>query len=73
VIINEFMGEVVPLLFEPQERQKMIITSLVEWGIGGYLVILLILSVPLALIIYPIIAARRKGRSLSDESINQLQ
>jgi hypothetical protein len=65
-LISEFMSEVVPLLFETPEKPKMVITSLVESGVGGYLVILLILSVPLALIVYPIIITKRKGRRVPD-------
>ena len=53
------MGEVIPLMFMPREQEKMLITYLVEWGISGYLVILLLFSVPLAIIIYPKIMARR--------------
>lgn len=62
-IAKEFMGEVIPLIFEPPEETRMVITSLVEWGIGGYFIILLIFSIPLAMIVYPVVVARRSGRS----------
>jgi hypothetical protein len=60
---KELMAEVIPLLFQPHEEGKMFITHLVESGIGGYFVILLLFSIPLAIIICPKVLARRGSRS----------
>lgn len=49
---RELMGEVVPLMFEPVEEPQMSITSLAESGAGGYLVIVLAFTIPLAMIAY---------------------
>ena len=58
---KEFMGAVIPLMFKPAEEGKMAITRLVEWGIGGNFVILLLFSIPLAIIIIPKVWARRSS------------
>ncbi len=60
---KELIGETIPLMFEPHKQGKMFITYLAEWGIGGYFVILLLFSIPLAIIIYPKIVARRDNSS----------
>ncbi len=54
---KDFMGEVVPLMFEPVEEPQMAITSLAESGAGGYLVIVLAFTIPLAMIVYALCAA----------------
>ena len=59
---EELMASVIPLLFQPHEKGEMFITYLVDWGIGGYFVILLLFGIPLSIIIYPKVLARRRGR-----------
>lgn len=54
---KELMGEVVPLMFEPVEEPQMSITSLAESGAGGYLVIVLAFTIPLAMIVYALCIA----------------
>ena len=61
--VKELMGEAIPLLFELRQAGKMFITNIAEWGIGGYFVILLLLSIPLAMIVYPLVIARIRRRS----------
>lgn len=57
--------EAVPVLFDPDEEEEWnpIIAELAGWGIGGYLIIVAALSVPLAVIIYPRMKYRRKRDS----------
>ncbi len=63
----EFMGDVIPLLFEPEQQgQKMFITYLVEMGIGGYFIIIALFSLPAGILLFPI-AAKRKNRNLSSQ------
>lgn len=63
---SALMGEVVPLMFEPHQEGEMFIVYLADWGAGGCLLIAGLLAIPLALIVYPLAAARRgaagKGR-----------
>ena len=59
---EELMAEVIPLLFQPHEKGKMFITYLLDWGIGGYFIILLLFCIPLTIIIYPKVLARRRAR-----------
>ena len=49
---KDFIGQVVPLMFEPAEEPRMLITSLVKVGAWGYLVIALAFAIPLAMIVY---------------------
>lgn len=63
IAAKELMGEAIPLMFEPHEKGKMFITYLAEWGIGGYFVILLLFSIPIAIITYPKVVARRNSSS----------
>ncbi len=63
IAAKELMGEVIPLIFEPHEKGKMVITYLAEWGIGGYVIILLLFSIPIAIIAYPKVVARRNSSS----------
>jgi len=63
IAAKEFMGEAIPLMFEPHKNEKMLIAYLAEWGIGGYFVILLLFSIPIAIITYPKVVARRNSSS----------
>jgi len=56
---KELMAEVIPLMYKPHQQGKMFITYLIEWGIGGYFVILLLFCIPLAIIVCPKVIARR--------------
>ncbi|MFC1937641.1 exosortase-associated EpsI family protein [Chloroflexota bacterium] len=65
---REFMGETIPLLFAPaQTRQKeTLVTHLLGWGPGGYVVIFLLFSIPIAISIYSRLAARRDHTKTQD-------
>lgn len=57
---KELMGEVVPRLFQPRPPGRMLISILADWSVAGYIIILLLFSVPLGLIIYSRFAARNR-------------
>ncbi len=58
-----FMGEVIPLLFEPkEEEEKMFLTYILDMGIGGYFIVVLIFSIPIVLMLAPIVLARKKEK-----------
>ena len=67
---KELMSETVPLLFEPirSEGEKMIFMRIAELGPGGYFIIFLLFSIPLAIIIYPRIVAKRKKASGTEQT-----
>ncbi len=61
-----FMGEVIPILFEPEDQeQKLFITYLSDMGIGGYFIICLLLAVPMGIISSQIFVHKSKGRVVS--------
>jgi len=67
---KELMSEIVPLLFEPirSEGEKMILMRIAGSGPGGYFIIFLLFSIPLAIIIYPRIVAKRKKASGTEKT-----
>jgi hypothetical protein len=58
---KDFIASVIPYLFEPSREAewKPLALQLIEMGSGGYLAIALMLFIPLAIIIYPIIRWRQ--------------
>ncbi|MFO8011266.1 MAG: exosortase-associated EpsI family protein [Dehalococcoidia bacterium] len=60
---QEFMGEVIPLLFEPDKsNRKMFISYMLDMGPGGYFLIVFMFAVPLALVALPV---RMKRKAVS--------
>ena len=58
---REFMGEVIPIIFEPEEvDEKMFITRFADMGISGYLIILLLFFIPVGILLYPALIARQR-------------
>ena len=58
---KDFMGEVVPYLFEVRgEEEKIIAVRLAKSGIGGWLIIGVLVSVPIGVIVYPRVKKRLK-------------
>ena len=61
-VIKDFVAQIVPYMFgEEQKEEPMLIAQLAGSGIGGYLLIALLISAPLALVIYPKIKKERKS------------
>ena len=58
---KDFMGEVVPYMFEVREGEEIIAVRLAKSGIGGWLIIGALVSVPVGIIVYPRIKRRNKG------------
>jgi len=50
---EELLLEFIPYMFDPGEREDMIIVRLAKMGFGGVFLILISFSIPLALIFYP--------------------
>lgn len=63
-VMKDFTAQAIPYLFEfrQEEKGQMIAAVLVDYGIGGYFAIALLISVPLAIMIYP----RIRGASGSE-------
>ncbi|MDD5093317.1 MAG: exosortase-associated EpsI family protein [Dehalococcoidia bacterium] len=52
---KEFLSQAIPLMFASAQKEDWnpVIADLADWGVGGYIIIVLLLSIPLALIIFP--------------------
>ncbi len=61
-LTKEFMGEVVPYMFEVREEEEIIAVQLAKSGIGGWLIIGVLVSVPIVIIVYPRIRKRNEMR-----------
>ena len=63
---RDFIDQSIPYIFEPAEEKEWnpIVLELVDWGIGGYFVIFILLCIPAAIIIYP----RTKWGAQKDKS-----
>ena len=64
-IINstkEFMGEAFPYMFAAREEEEITISQLAKSGIGGWLIIGILVSIPLGLIVYPRIKIKKRRR-----------
>ncbi len=58
-ICKDFMGDTFPYMFEFQEEEGIIEVQLAKSGIGGWLIIGALVSVPIGIIVYPRIKKRR--------------
>jgi len=61
-ITEGFIGEAFPYMFEVREKEEIIAVQLAESGIGGWLIIGVLVSVPIGIIVYPRIKIRIKKR-----------
>ncbi|MBT3363233.1 MAG: hypothetical protein HN929_08950 [Chloroflexi bacterium] len=54
-VAREFMGYTVPLILEPYDGgdEQILILSILSWGVGGYFLIILLLSICLSLVAFP--------------------
>ena len=52
-LTRDFMGEVVPYMFEVREEEDITAVQLAKSGIGGWLIIGVLVSVPIGVIVYP--------------------
>jgi len=57
-----FLTEAIPLMFVPSEKEgwNPIVAELAGWGIGGYLIIVCLVGIPIGIIAYPRVRYRRK-------------
>lgn len=63
-IINStknFMGDAFPYMFEIREKEEIVALQLAKSGIGGWLIIGILVSVPLGLIVYPRIKSKKRN------------
>ncbi|MBA7544787.1 hypothetical protein ES705_37148 [subsurface metagenome] len=58
---KDFMGEAFPYMFEIREKEEIIAVQLAKSGIGGWLIIGALVSVPVGIIVYPRIKKRNEG------------
>jgi hypothetical protein len=61
-ITKGFMGEAFPYMFEVREKEEIIAVKLAKSGIGGWLIIGVLISVPIGIAVYPRIKIRIKKR-----------
>ena len=59
-ITKDFMGEVVPYMFEVREEEDSTAVQLAKSGIAGCIIIGALVSIPIGLIVYPKIKKRNK-------------
>ena len=59
-LTKDFMGEVVPYMFEVREEEDITAVQLAKSGIGGWLIIGVLVSVPIGIIVYPRIKSKRR-------------
>lgn len=52
---KDFTAQTIPYMFEPgkEDTGKTLVAQLAGWGVGGYFAILLLLSIPVAVMVYP--------------------
>jgi len=52
---KEFFNQAIPLMFEPAKQSEWhpIVMEMVDWGIGGYVVLAILICIPLGILIYP--------------------
>jgi len=60
-LTKEFMAEVVPYMFEVREEEDITAVQLAKSGIGGWLIIGALVSVPIGIIVYPRIKNRKRN------------
>ena len=59
-LTKDFMAEVVSYMFEVREEEEITAVQLAKSGIGGWLIIGVLVSVPIGIIVYPRIKKRNK-------------
>jgi hypothetical protein len=59
-LTKDFLGEVVPYMFEIREEEVITAVQLAKSGIGGWLIIGFLVSVPIGIIVYPRIKSKRR-------------
>jgi hypothetical protein len=59
-LTKEFMGEVVPYMFEVREEEEIIAAQLAKSGVGGWLIIGFLVSIPAGIFVYPRIKKRNE-------------
>ena len=59
-LTKDFMGEVVPYMFEIREEEETVAVQLAKSGISGWLIIGVLVSVPIGIIVYPRIKSKRR-------------
>ena len=59
-LTKDFMGEVVPYMFEVREKEEIVAVQLAKSGTGGWLIIGILVSVPIGIIVYPRIKSKRR-------------
>ena len=67
-IINStrtFMGEVFPYMLEIREKEEIIAVQLANSGIGGWLIIVILVSLPLGLIVYSGVKIKKRNGGLT--------
>ncbi|MBE9594912.1 MAG: hypothetical protein IMF19_15690, partial [Proteobacteria bacterium] len=57
---KEFMAEAFPCMFEIREKEEINVVQLAKSGIGGWLIIGILVSIPIGLIVYPRIKSKRR-------------
>lgn len=57
---KEFMAEAFPCMFEIREKEEINVVQLAKSGVGGWLIIGILVSIPLGLIVYPRIKSKRR-------------
>jgi hypothetical protein len=64
--VKELMSEAIPLLFEPIKPSDIFLVLLARHGAGGYFAIFLLFFVPLAIIAYPVLRAKKAKTTKSE-------
>lgn len=67
---KDLIIEAIPLMFDPDEQDEWnpIVAELASWGIGGYFVIIALMSIPLGIIIYPKIRYKQEPNLRKSEA-----
>ncbi|MCP4612787.1 MAG: exosortase-associated EpsI family protein [Planctomycetes bacterium] len=64
---KEFLAQAIPYMFGPGEEEEWnpIVLEMAGWGVGGYVIIVFLLCIPVAIFVYPM---TRWGRDFSEKS-----
>jgi hypothetical protein len=57
---NEFLNQIFPMLFSPAEEKPYhpLLLTLTDWGVGGYVLIIVLFLIPIGIMVYPRIRRR---------------
>ena len=52
---KQFFSDALPLMFQPEEEEDWnpVVMELADWGVGGYFLIVLLVSVPFGIMVFP--------------------